>query len=163
LGDLTVESRQSVTFGHPNSGQKIRWENSDSQGLLGMVALWFEGDTAVVLTKPLYVSDAKRYQCPDPPYVLFRYENGAWTRKPLSDLRGKKIRSNTTAYPRNEEKKIRRSGRHLSATQTIDSYTYLEGVYKVPYVIDFTQPFFETTGDQNCDRRRTLLVIKEPK
>lgn len=157
-GSMTGESRQRIKFRNPRSGQIIVWENNHAEeGLLGLVALWLDEVGPNLLVTPMYSGDFLRYSCPNPPYFLFKHIRGSWIRRPLSDLKGIRIRSNLTERAREAEATIKANRHHLTARQTLNSHAYVD-MKRVPYLIDFSQPYVETTGDENCDKPQNLLI-----
>ncbi|MDM0072460.1 hypothetical protein [Variovorax sp. J31P207] len=71
-------------------------------------ALWLEQDRPVLLELPAYGDDSIKYNCPNPPYLLYEYVAGQWRSKSLAEIKIKKIRSDLTHHPlsmRDETKK----------------------------------------------------------
>lgn len=150
LGDPSTESLQRFSFKHPKTGETIRWENTEEQGRLKTIALWLVGDTPTLLTRPAYGGDEWTFKCPNPPYLLYEYVQGQWKSKPLVQIGINRLRSNMTAHPLKKRQHIEDNKRHLTADQTADSYTYRDGKYRVPYVLDFTDMPPQTFAEQTC-------------
>jgi hypothetical protein len=76
FGNPSTESEQHLKFKHPTTAEVIQWENQKEQGILHTVALWFERDRPVLLALPAYGDDSIKYNCPNPPYLLYEYAAG---------------------------------------------------------------------------------------
>lgn len=150
-GDPSTESLQKLSFRHPASGATIRWENSATEGLLRTIALWIEHDTPVLLTRPAYGGDSRKYKCPNPPYLLLAHVNGRWQLKPLADIGLDRLRSNMTSYVFEDRRRIEEGKHHLTAQQTSDSYTYRDGKFRVPYMLVFKGMPAQSFDERNCD------------
>lgn len=150
MGDTPTESRQRLEFKHPETGEIVKWENAKKPGLLDTVGLWLDQGKPMLLGKPAYGDDSHRYNCPNPPYLLFEFEAGKWQSRSLSQIPISQIRANITFNPKERREGIEANKRHLTAAQTLDSYTYREGVHKVPYVIKFEGMPVQTFENQNC-------------
>jgi len=63
-------------FKHLENGEVIRWED---KGDLGTVALLIQSAAPYLLVKPYYGSSIRDFDCPNPPYLLFKYreKNGS--------------------------------------------------------------------------------------
>ena len=96
------------------------------------------------------------WRCPDPPYLLFRYEAGQWKQIPLMTLRGQKIRPNMTSSPRDAGKDIRSHGNHLDWQLAGHVSDALEPIA----YIDFTNLTTQTFGTR-CQPPFNTLEVKE--
>lgn len=163
LGDPSTESLQRLSFKHPTTGEVVKWESSREQGFLKTIALWFDGDRPVLLTSPAYGGDDRRLSCPNPPYLVYEFIQGAWRARPLAQVGVDRLRSNTTAHPLENRAAIEANNRRLTADQTSDSYTYRNGNVRVPYVLDFKGMPAQTFDEQTCNypSRTNYLLNKE--
>jgi len=189
LGDPSTESRQSLEFKHPDTGEIVKWHNQMPQGpfrmdlasstpasfdtgpdsmapgLLKTVAIWLDHGKPRLLGEPMYGGDLDRFYCPNPPYLLYEYTAGKWRNKPLAEIGIQRIRANLTVSPINARDEIERNKRHLSAEQTADSYARPTGTYQVPYVIQFEAMPAQTFRFEDCSRVSNLrdLIVDERK
>lgn len=163
MGDTPNESKQWFEFKHPQTGQVVKWENSDELGMLNTLALWIENGNPILLSKPALGGDSRKFQCPNPPYLLYEYASGKWQIKPLAQIPRQRIRANMTTHPKMRREEIEASKRRLSVEQTTNSYTYRDGVERVPYVISFEEMPPQTFVEQNCDRKTDKLLFIEGK
>ncbi|MEJ1965414.1 MAG: hypothetical protein WDO56_29295 [Gammaproteobacteria bacterium] len=111
LGDTATESDYWLEFNHPDTNERVRWTSNRD---LATVALMIDKDTPELLVTPWFGSSIYKYNCPDPLYLLFRYESRRWTQIDLSTLRGLKIRPNITISPSSERVSIESNHHHLS-------------------------------------------------
>lgn len=163
MGDTPNESKQRLAFKHPDTGELVKWENSKETGMLNTVALVLDKGVPMLLSKPALVGDSLKFHCPNPPYMLYDYVNGEWQSKPLTQVPVKIIRANLTTHIKEKREEIETKKRHLTVTQTSDSYTYFNGIHKVPYIINFVGMPTQTFVEQNCDRDVNNLLYIEGK
>jgi hypothetical protein len=136
MGDTPNESKHRLEFKHPDTGEIVKWENSKEMGMLNTVALMLDKGSPNILSVPSLGDDSHKFNCPNPPYLLYEYANGQWQAKPLGRIPDKLIRANLTTHIKEKSEEIERKKRHLTAAQTSDSYTYSD-VKRVPYIINF--------------------------
>lgn len=165
LGDPSTESSQSFEFRHPETGEIVKWHNTPNQGRLRTIALWLDKGKPLLLTNPAYGGDSRKYNCPNPPYLLYEYAAGEWHSKPLSKIPIKRIRANLTTSPLWKRGEIEQSKRRLTAEQTSESYTYFNGVHAAPYLIQFDGMPEQTFNHEDCSRVSNLknLIVVEGK
>lgn len=163
MGDTATESKQRLEFKHPETGEIVKWENAKEPGILTTVALWLDSGRPILLGTPAYGDDSFKYNCPNPPYLLYEYVAGQWRTKPLVQVPINIIRANLTTHSKMMRDEIETNNRHLTAAQTSDSYTYREGVHKIPYVIKFEGMPMQTFETRNCDRKLNKLLLTEGK
>jgi hypothetical protein len=149
MGDTPNESKQRLEFKHPDTGEIVKWENSKETGMLNTVALVVDKGHLNILSVPSLGDDSHKFNCPNPPYLLYEYVNGKWQSKPLADIPDKLIRANLTTHIKEKREEIETKDRHLTAAQTSDSYTYSD-VKRVPYVINFDGMPVQTFENKNC-------------
>jgi len=89
-----TESYYWFEFKNPDTGKKVKWENDR---YLATVALSINGAIPQLLTSPNF-SGAFKFNCPDPPYLLFRYIDGRWVQVPLMEIVPIEITSNMTSF-----------------------------------------------------------------
>jgi len=75
--NVIMESEQTLSFAHPDTQERIRWTLPD--GLLP-AALDFDGKTPYFVLRAYTVSDYNKWDCPNPPWLVYRYEEGEWGR-----------------------------------------------------------------------------------
>lgn len=149
VGETPTESDYWFEFKHPDTGQIVRWQSDRD---LATLALMMDGTVPVLLVKPDFGSSMLRYNCPNPPYLLYRFE-GAWQQAPIGQIPVKRLRVNMTFAPNDRQKSIKASGFRLTADQTNSSeHNHL------PYIINFSLMTEQTFLPMNCDRNRNYLI-----
>lgn len=90
LGQSPPFKEQALTFTLPIANQRITWkdEYSDDVGSSNFnpLLLVVFGNTAYVLSSPVNSQSYSKWGCPNPPYVVFKYQDKAWKRIPLNEL-----------------------------------------------------------------------------
>ncbi len=81
---------QSLTFTLPNTSERITWEDHFSEALgssnFNPMLLEVFGNTAYVLSSPAGCFSYNTWGRPNPPYVVFKYQDKVWKRIPLQEL-----------------------------------------------------------------------------
>jgi hypothetical protein len=149
LGQPPTESDYWFEFNHPDTGQVVRWQSDRD---LETLALMMDGKTPVLMAKPAFGTSMSRYKCPNPPYLLFRFE-GTWKQVPIEKIPVKRLRVNMTFGPSDSRKLIESSGYQLNAEQTSDS----QHNYR-PYVVNFSLMTEQSFDYANCDHPRNYLI-----
>jgi len=150
LGDTPTESDYWLEFEHPETGEIVRWESDRD---LNTLVLMIDRSTPLLLVKPWFGSSMWRLKCPNPPYLLFRYEAGKWQQVDVAQIPVRRLRVNVTYSPKQRRDLIRSSGHHLGIEVTQDS----QHDYR-PYVINFGLMTEQTFIPENCDRNRDYLI-----
>jgi hypothetical protein len=87
--------------------------------------------------------------CPDPPYLLYRWQEGRWRLTPLEQIPYRKFAVNVSLDDDPMRERIRQNKHHLgtdvTATQT--SYGRL-------FVLDFTRMTRQTADRRHCEIAR---------
>lgn len=100
---LRMETAQTLTFKHPDTGQRIEW--SIPKGLTPYTFDLDQGVPYYVLTAHT-VADYNDWDCPNPPYMVFKYANGQWQRIPFGELPERLTARNLFSMARDYEKYI---------------------------------------------------------
>jgi len=150
LGDTPSESDYWFEFKHPATGQIVRWQWDRT---LETLALMMDGDVPILLVAPNF-NGAGQHNCPNPPYLLYRFEGG-WREEPVNQIPVKRFRVNMTFSPNYSRKLIESSHYHLTADQTGNSMHNYR-----PFIINFSLMKEQTFGIQNCGRNPDWLTEK---
>jgi hypothetical protein len=90
LGQTPPFKEQTLTFTLPSTNQRITWkdEYSDDVGSSNFnpILVGVFGDTAYVVGSPVNSESYSKWGCPNPPYVVFKYQDKGWKRIPLNQL-----------------------------------------------------------------------------
>jgi hypothetical protein len=75
LQSMRMEIKQTLSFKHPDTGEKISWTIPDG---LQPAMIDFEQGVPWFLMITAMSSDYSKWGCPNPPYLAYRYQNGKW-------------------------------------------------------------------------------------
>lgn len=84
-------SDQSITFTLPGTNKTIKWKDEASVELGGrsnfyLVALHIMNTTPYIITSPRLCLSYNKWGRPNPPYVIFKFENKEWKRIKIAEL-----------------------------------------------------------------------------
>ena len=71
--NTVIEYEQEISFVHPDTKVRIGWTLPKGSG---GVMLDFEGTTPYLVLRTQSVADYNNWGCPNPPWLVFRYEQG---------------------------------------------------------------------------------------
>lgn len=83
LGNLRMETEQTLAFVHPDTGQRIEWKMPKG---LQPYMLDFEGGVPYYVLDAHTVADYNTWNCPNPPFLVFKYLNDQWQRVDFDQL-----------------------------------------------------------------------------
>lgn len=90
VGQKPSFTEQRLSFTVPSSTHTITWEDHTSQDLgqanFLPMALDIVGGTPYLVVYPMGCLSYNKWGRPNPPYVIFRYQDKEWMRIPLSEL-----------------------------------------------------------------------------
>lgn len=81
--NVIIEYEQTLSFVNPDTKEKVIW--AIPQGLRPKM-LDFEKGIPYFVFGTGSVADYNTWDCPNPPFLVFRYENGQWPQKPFDIL-----------------------------------------------------------------------------
>ena len=81
-----METAQELTFVRPDNGERVKWRIP--KGLVPHM-LDFDGPVAYYVFAAHTKRDYNDWECPNPPWIAYRYERGAWNRVPLDTIPAK--------------------------------------------------------------------------
>jgi hypothetical protein len=100
---LRMETEQTLAFTHPDTGQRIEWKIPN--GLLPFM-LDFEAGVPYYVFYAHTVGDYNNWNCPNPPYMVFKYAREQWLQVPFEELPGPFVKPNLMDMARDNEKFI---------------------------------------------------------
>lgn len=101
--NMRMEIGQELAFTHPDTGERIRWRIPDG---LQPHMLDFDSGVPYYVLRAYTVADYNRWDCPNPPYLVYRYESGGWYRTPFKKLPAQFVKPNLMAMAKSFEKYI---------------------------------------------------------
>lgn len=113
---------QSLMFTMPGAGERVKWEDTYSEELGSasfnpILLAILKGKAYVVATLKGCLSYNK-WGRPNPPYVVFRYEDKEWKRISLQELPAEIVKPNLIISSPDEE--VRKSGESFITAEMID-------------------------------------------
>ncbi len=112
LGQDPPIKEQTLNFKLPSTNESVTWKDSftkdvGSANFLPML-LEVREDTAYLVVHPMGKLSHIKWGSPNPPYVIFKYQNNGWNRIALPELPSEFIRPNLIfSSPDDEAKKSR--------------------------------------------------------
>jgi hypothetical protein len=90
IGQKPPYKNQSVSFTLPSTNEKIKWEDSftedvGSANFLPMLVDILNG-SAYLVASPMGCQSYNKWGRPNPPYVVFKYQNKNWNRITIQEL-----------------------------------------------------------------------------
>lgn len=109
-GYPTLEARerraldQTISFSMPDIGKRISWKTEYRQDLpepnsLGPLLLDIVDGVPYLATSPAGCIAYNKWGRPNPPYILFKYENDAWQQIPLKEFPAELVEANLMHMP----------------------------------------------------------------
>lgn len=90
LGQKPPFKWQRLRFTMPATGEVITWEDNYSEDVgssnFNPMLLEIFGDTAYVLNSTVNDASYSKWGCPNPPYVIFKYQNKEWKHISIQEL-----------------------------------------------------------------------------
>jgi len=90
IGQRPSFIEQSLSFVLPSTNKRITWEDHFSEDLgnssFNPMLVEIFGNTAYVLSSPAGCLSYNKWGRPNPPYVVFKYEDEVWKRIPMQEL-----------------------------------------------------------------------------
>ena len=90
IGQQAPIKQQSLAFTLPVTNEKVVWEDKFSEDIGGAsflpMQLDVHKDSAYVVAYPMGCLSYNKWGRPNPPYVVFKYQNKVWQRVPLQEL-----------------------------------------------------------------------------
>lgn len=114
--NVVMETEQTLIFTHPDTQERIRWTLPKG---LQPAALDFDGKIPYLVLKAYTVADYNAWDCPNPPYLVYRFERGAWGRIPFEQLPVVFVSRNLV--PMFKDSPLKEGGDRMTARQ-LDDY-----------------------------------------
>jgi hypothetical protein len=90
LGQRPPIKAQSLTFTPPGANESVTWEDNFTQDVGGAnflpMQLEIRKDTAYLVAYPMGCQSYNKWGRPNPPYVVFKYQDNSWQRISLQEL-----------------------------------------------------------------------------
>ena len=90
IGQKSSYQEQSLSFSMPVTGQRVTWEDhySEDVGSANFLPMLIDiySDSPYLVVSPMGCLSYNKWGRPNPPYVIFKYQDKAWIRIQLQDL-----------------------------------------------------------------------------
>ena len=110
IGQSPPIKEQEITFTVPGTSQRITWKTEFSEDVgrsnFLLLALHILNNTPYIVAEPHLCLSYNKWGRPNPPYVIFRYEDKEWKRILLQDLPTEFKDINLVISTKTEEKTI---------------------------------------------------------
>lgn len=155
IGQQPPIKNQSLSFTLPSTNEKVIWEDSFTEDVGGAnflpMQLEIRKDTAYLAAHPMGNLSFIKWGSPNPPYVIFKYQNKKWNRITLQELPAEFTTPNLIfSSPDDEAKK---AGQRIVSAEAIkrlyDGYRQLEYKTILRTPIDYGAP---RSSDSNTGR-----------
>ena len=96
----TMPGAQRLSFINPTTQKPVVWENPGKIGSrVSIKMLNLDSGRPYLVSLAQSDPDYDALGCPTPPYIVFRYDTGSWTRVPLEELPRRFVRMNLVMRP----------------------------------------------------------------
>lgn len=121
IGQRPAYTEQSLNFTMPTTGEHVVWVDHFSEDLgnssfLPMLIDVHQG-IGYLVARPMGCLSYNKWGRPNPPYVVFKYQDKVWTRIPVSDLPAEISKPNIISSQPDTE--VERIGKRLVPAETI--------------------------------------------
>ena len=125
---------EALSFKHPVTQERIRWkdEYGDDVGMsnFGLLMLEIDRTAAYIVAEPRGCLSYNKWGRPNPPYVVFRYQDGDWKRIPLQELPARFKTPNLILS--SPDDKAKQTGKDLITAEMVNRINN-EGPYSAAY------------------------------
>lgn len=125
IGQKPSYKEQSLSFTLPATGQRVTWEDNYSKDVgsanfLPMLIDIFK-DTIYLVASPMGCLSYNKWGRPNPPYVVFKYQNKEWKRISLQELPAE-IKTLNLIFS-SPDIEVEKSGKHFMSAEMIKAIT----------------------------------------
>lgn len=98
--NTVIEYEKTLSFTHPDTGVRIGWTLPKGTGAW---MLDFDGGYPYLVLRTSSVADYNHWDCPNPPWMAYRYESGQWQRIAQEQLPARFVKPNLLHGARTDE------------------------------------------------------------
>ncbi|MDX1253601.1 MAG: hypothetical protein IDH49_15385 [Gammaproteobacteria bacterium] len=151
MGQKPPYKEQSLRFTLPGTKQEIIWEDRYSEDVGSANFLPMALDMAkgipYIVAYPMGCLSYNKWGRPNPPYVIFKYQNRAWERIPLQEL-PVEIKTPNLIFSSPDDK-VKELGKHFISAETIAQI--IEGYRQPEYKTILREPVKGGEGVTSCE------------
>jgi hypothetical protein len=158
IGQQPAFKEQSLSFTLPGTNEHVTWKNGYSKEVgfadLKPLLLDVSSGSAYLVTTPVGCLSYNKWDRPNPPYVVFRYQGGEWKQIPVQELPAKmKVANVIISSPDNEVEMLRRKNKISGSYVTADLIQEVNREISTSYYM-FRRIFREPLpGNMGCGER----------
>ncbi len=89
--NTVIEYEKSISFLNPDSNEKIQWTLPEGTGPF---LLDIDKGIPYLVLKASSVADYNTWGCPNPPWIVFRFERGVWSQIAIEELPARFVTTN---------------------------------------------------------------------
>lgn len=150
IGQPPPIREQSLQFALPKTTQEVIWEDRFSEDMGGAnflpMALEIVDDTPYLVAYPMGCQSYNKWERPNPPYVIFKFESKEWKRISLQELPLVAKRINLIFSMPDIE--VEKTGKKFISAEMIRE---IVGRYKQPEFQSIVREPINTIGQQGCN------------
>jgi len=110
IGQTPPINEQEISFSMPGTGERVLWKSEYGEDIgranFLALALHLSKGTAYVVAEPHLCLSYNKWERPNPPYVIFKYQSKEWKQVPLQELPSEFKNINLVISTKAEEKTI---------------------------------------------------------
>lgn len=99
--NTVIEYEKALSFFHPDTNERIQWTLPKGTGAW---MLDFDNGYPYLVLRTSSVADYNKWECPNPPWLAFRYESGQWQRIGQERLPARFVKPNLLHGARTDER-----------------------------------------------------------
>ncbi|MBE0535139.1 MAG: hypothetical protein IH624_05665 [Phycisphaerae bacterium] len=149
IGQEPPIKEQSLTFILPGTNQNVTWEDKFTEDVDGAnflpMQLDIHKDAPYLVVYPMGCFSYNKWGRPNPPYVVFKYQDKTWQRIPLQELPANLTTPNLIFSSPDSE--ARKTGQRIVSAETIKA---LYGGYKQPEFKTILREPVPNAGSSRC-------------
>ena len=154
IGQEPPIKEQSLAFTHPNTNERVTWEDKFTEDVGGAnflpMQLELRKDVAYLVAHPMGSLSYIKWGNPNPPYVLFKYQNKKWSRITLQELPAEFKTPNLVFS--SPDREAHKAGQRIVSAETI------KHLYE-----DYKQPEYKTIVRTPLDHWKPRPEYSSPK
>jgi len=149
IGQKPPYKEQSLSFTMPKSRQTVKWEDhfSEDLGSANFLPMLLDIDNGIayLVASPMGCLSYNKWDRPNPPYVIFKYDGKVWQRIPLADLPSE-IKTTNLIFSMPDIEVEESGGRFMSA----DMIKAIVAGYKQPEYRSILREGIPNAGGSGC-------------
>nr|WP_321467023.1 hypothetical protein [uncultured Desulfobulbus sp.] len=140
IGQSSPIREQNIKFDLPDSGKTINWTSEYSEDIeranFNLLAVHILNNIPYIVAEPNLCLSYNKWGRPNPPYVIFRYNENSWQRISIEEFPAEFKTINVALAPKTHEKKL--TGQGLVSAEMVKQLNsdlkqpYLKSILRTP-------------------------------